>query len=190
MEANRRFICCIIVHRQYDQQTAYVVFEQAHARHVFALGGVIEAVIGSDALVAGTLPETSRNPMLTLGGDYPGLFVHLAAYARENPMEAVWSEWRRGLSFIVWPNQEDEPYGMAGMYDGEEYCRVVFFSSTDAGIRLLHENDRDVGQHQRFIDRCVLPQQSGQCNVLLDPALSAWLLMYYMAYRADTGEIR
>lgn len=137
------------------------------------------------------LPEESEKSLISLGGDYPGLFLHLLTFQRARMnLEADWDKWTPRIAFGVAPTCEDESHGMIGIFGLDRRPRVYFYPSKEEGLRLLRETGFETSEHEPFVHRSTLPATNLHGVVELAPDLAHWLVFWYPFYQVEMQSIR
>lgn len=139
-----------------------------------------------------TLPRQSPQPLISLGGDYPGLLLHLLAFQRKwCNASPHWEDWQPGLYFAVAPTSPDESHGLIGVFTSDRRCRVWLYPSQEEGLALLRATGCDKApSHEPFVLQSTLPVPTQQAVVELAPDLAKWLLFWYANYLRATDSLR
>ncbi|MFA5945532.1 MAG: hypothetical protein WC802_01305 [Patescibacteria group bacterium] len=144
------------------------------------------------------LPTTAHRPTLTLGGDYPGLFMHLVEFQNQwGNSRALFDRWEPRPAIALAPSRPEETHGIFGVFSEEHVCRVFLYPSRVDGFALLNAHRPMDGYEELWLEKysaCIenspLPRTRSGGVIELSPDLAKWLVEWYALYYEVTKVIK
>ncbi len=140
--------------------------------------------------------EEELGQISSLGGDYPGLILHLTEYVRHANSRPDFAQWKPRLVIALAPTQSDENLGLIGTFGSDLTCHVFLIPSRETARSILRatSNFGPFAAHRAalalpYFEHSVLPETSNDLLVELPATLSTWLVGWYALYAYDTKKI-